>query len=168
MLELRHRRARVLEVRIRHRRVLAHDVHAADLAVVGRVHDLDHGQARLAVELGAPELLESGAGLGVVHSLIVGIHHRDQARVRRPLHVVLPAQRVQPGAGAADLAGHQRERDQAAGVVRAVDVLRDAHAPEDHRAFGGGVGARHLADRLRGNAADRRHLLGREVLRVLF
>ena len=41
----------MLEIRIRHRRVLAHDVHAADLAVVGGVDDLDHGEAGLRVEL---------------------------------------------------------------------------------------------------------------------
>ena len=45
----------------------------------------------------------------------------------------LAAQRMQPGAGPADLAGQHRQRDQAARVVGAVDVLRDAHAPQDHR-----------------------------------
>ena len=65
--------------------------------------------------------------------LVVGIDHRDQAGVGGALDVVLPAQRMQAGAGPADLAGDQRQRDQAARVVGAVDVLRDAHAPEDHR-----------------------------------
>jgi hypothetical protein len=39
------------------------------------------------------------------------------------LHVVLAAQRMQAAAGLADLAGHQAQRDQAARVVGAVDVL---------------------------------------------
>jgi hypothetical protein len=69
----------------------------------------------------------------VADALVVGQHHRDQAGVGRALHVVLPAQRMQPGAGAADLAGHQRQRDQAARVVGAVHMLADAHAPQDHR-----------------------------------
>ena len=84
--------------------------------------------------------------LRVVDALVVGVHHRDQAGVGRALHVVLAAQRVQAGARAADLAGHQRQRDQAARVVGAVHVLADAHAPQDHRALAGGVQARHLAD----------------------
>ena len=95
---------------------------------------------------------------------VVGIEHRNQPDVRRALHVVLAAQRVQPGAGTADLAGHQRERDQAARVVGAVDVLRDAHPPEDDGGGRGGVFARDGADGRRVDAADRRHLLRREGL----
>ena len=49
-LELRERRARVAHVGIRHRRVLAHHVHATDLARVNGVHDLDDGEAGLGVE----------------------------------------------------------------------------------------------------------------------
>ncbi len=99
------------------------------------LHDLDDRQAGLRIERRAPELLEARARLRVVDALVIRKHHRDQARVRRALHVVLPAQRMQPGARASDLAGHQAERDQAARVVGAVHVLRDAHAPQDHRAF---------------------------------
>ena len=45
-------------------------------------------------------------------------------------------------------------------------VLRHAHAPEDDRAFGTGVGTRDVTQGLHIDAADRRHLLGREVLDV--
>ena len=107
------------------------------------------------------------ARLGRVHALVVGIEHRDQPRIRRALHVVLPAQRMQPRAGLADLAGRERQRDQAAGVVGAVHVLRDAHAPEDHRRLRRRVEPRDLADRLRVDAADRRHRFRRELLHVL-
>jgi hypothetical protein len=69
---------------------------------------------------------------------------------------------MQAGAGTADLAGDQRQRDQAAGVVGAVDVLADAHAPEDHRRSAVRVGAGHVAQRVGRDAADRRHRLGRE------
>ncbi len=103
---------------------------------------------------------------GVLHRLVVGEEHRDEPGVGGALHVVLAAQRMQAGAGAADLAGDQRQRDQAARIVGAVGVLRDAHAPEDDGAFRARIGARHVAQRLGVDAADRRHLLRREVLDV--
>ena len=111
----------------------------------------------------APELLVHAADGRVLHRLVVGEHHRDQAGVGGALHVVLAAQRMQAGAGPADLAGDERQRDQAARVVGAVRVLRDAHAPEDERALGAGVEPRHLADGGGGDAAHRLHLLRREV-----
>ena len=58
MIELGQRLARVLQIGIRHRGVLALDIHAGDLAGVDRVHDLDHGQAAHRIELLLPELLE--------------------------------------------------------------------------------------------------------------
>ena len=94
--------------------------------------------------------LEFRADLRVLDRLVVGVDHRDQAGIGGALHVVLAAQRMQPGAGPADLAGDQRQRDQAARVVGAVDVLRDAHAPEDDRRLGAGV------ERARRRAGSRR------------
>ena len=61
MLEMRERAARVVEVGVRHRGVLAHDVHALDLVGVHRVHDLDHGLAALGIERHAPGRLVLGA-----------------------------------------------------------------------------------------------------------
>ena len=84
MVELRQRRAGVGEVGVRHGRVLAGDIHAADPALVDRVHDLDHGQPRLrreAVRRQAPDLLGKGAGRIVAHGAVVGQHHRDEAGV---------------------------------------------------------------------------------------
>ena len=101
---------------------------------------------------------------GIFDRLVVGEEHRDQPGVGSALHVVLAAQRMQAGAGPADLAGDQRQRDQAARIVGAVGVLRDAHAPEDDGAFGACVGARHFAQCCRLDAADRLHLLRREIL----
>jgi len=74
---------------------------------------------------------------------------------------------MQARAGPADLAANERERDQAARIVGAVGVLGDAHAPEDDRAFGAREGARHVAQHVRLDAADRRHLLGGERLHGL-
>ena len=166
MLEMRERAARVVEIGVGHRRVLAHDVHALDLVGVHGVHDLDHGLAALRIELLAPGLFVFGDLLRVLHRLVVGEEHRDEAGVGGALHVVLAAQRMQAGAGTADLAADQRQRDQAARIVGAVGVLRHAHAPEDDGAFGARIGARHFAQRVGGNAADRRHFLRREVLDV--
>ena len=157
MIERGERLAGVIDVRIGHRRVFAHDVHAADLVLLGGVHDLDDGEARIRIELRVPQLLEPLPRSGRAHALIVRIEHRNQSRVRRALHVVLSAQRMQSRAGLADLAGRERQRDQAARVVGAVNVLRNAHAPEDHRALRRRVQPGDLADRLRVDAADRRH-----------
>ncbi len=44
MIEFCQRLARMLQVGIRHRGVLALDIHAGDFAGVDRVHDLDHGE----------------------------------------------------------------------------------------------------------------------------
>ena len=100
------------------------------------------------IELDAPGLLVLAADIRVLDRLVVGEEHRDQAGVGSALHVVLAAQRMQPGAGPADLAGDQRQRDQAARIVGAVGVLRHAHAPEDDRAFGARISARHFAQRV--------------------
>ena len=74
---------------------------------------------------------------------------------------------MQTRARPADLSCRERERDETPRVVGAVHVLRDAHAPEDHRARRGGIETRDLADRLRVDAADGRHRFGRELPHVL-
>ena len=74
---------------------------------------------------------------------------------------------MQSRAGLADLAGRERQRDQAARIVGAVNVLGDAHAPEDDRRLRCRVQPRDFADGLRVDAADRRHQLRRELLHVL-
>ncbi len=122
---------------------------------------------RLRIELLAPGLFVFGDLLRILHRLVVGEEHRNEAGVGGALHVVLAAQRMQAGAGTADLAADQRQRDQTARIVGAVGVLRHAHAPEDDGAFGARVGARDFAQRVGGDAADRLHLLRREILDVL-
>ena len=124
-------------------------------------HDLDHGEAGLRIELGVPVGREVGAPLGIGHRLVVREHHRDETGVGGALDVVLPAQRMQTGAGAAHLAGDQRQRDQAARIVGAVDMLGDAHAPEDDRRLGASVEAGDLAQHVGLDAADGPHLLRR-------
>jgi len=157
------RLARMLDIGIRHRRVLTHDVHALDLVAMHRVHDLDHGQPALVVERGLPQRLEFRLDLRALDRLVIGIDHRDQPGIGGALDIVLAAQWVEPGARAPDLPGDQRQGDQAARIVGAVDMLRDAHAPEDDRRLGAGVGARDIAQRRGVDAADRRHLFRRIV-----
>src|SRR5260370_11375611 len=97
-----------------------------------RADYLGDREAALGVQvLGAPGLLEPGADVRVIRLLVVRVEHRDQAHVGRALHVVLPAQRVQPAPWPADVPGDRAHRDQAAGVVGARRVLPDAHPPHD-------------------------------------
>src|SRR6478672_2073922 len=100
----------------------------------------------------------------LVNRLIVGIEHRDQARVGRPLHVVLPAQRVQPAARPADVAGDRAQRDQAAGVVCAGGVLRDPHAPVHDGRVRLSPDLRDIAQHGRRDPADLSCALGRVLL----
>ncbi len=159
-VELGERLAGVVEIRVGHRRVLAHDVHAANPSLVDGIHDLHHGETGLRIEVrDAPEFLELRPDLGAVDALVIRVDHRDETGVGSALDVVLSAQRMQPRAGTTDLSGHERERDQAARVVRAMHVLRHAHAPQDHRRLRGREQPRHLLDGLRRNAAHRRHRL---------
>ena len=113
----------MVEVGVGHRGVLAHDVESLDVALVHLFGDLHHREARVGVERHAPKLLEELLGFWVAHGLVVREDHRDQPHVGRALHVVLAAQGVQSGSGTPDLPRHQREGDEAAGVVSAVDVL---------------------------------------------
>ncbi len=131
------------------------------------IHDLDDGEAALRVEARVPKVLEEGAHVRVLDRPVVGEEHRDQPGVGGALHVVLAAQRMESGALPSDLARQEGERDEATGVVGAVHVLADAHAPEDDRSLGARIEARHLAQRLGRDAADGGHLVGREILHVV-
>ena len=71
----------LVHVGVGQERVLAHHVHALDLAVQCRADDLGDGQPRVRVELRFPGRLELGAGGVTGDPLVVGIHHRDQPRV---------------------------------------------------------------------------------------
>ena len=128
-----------------------------------RLDDLGDGQPALRIQGGAPGLLEPQPGLLRVDALVVGVEHRDQPGVRRALHVVLPAQRVQPGARPSHVAGDRAQRDEAAGVVGAGGVLGDPHPPVDDRGARLAPGAGDLADGVRVHAGDLRGPLGRVV-----
>ena len=69
---------------------------------------------------------------------------------------------MEAGPGPAYLPGEHRQRDEAACVVGAVYVLRDAHAPQDHRGTRLGEEPRHGANDRSVDAADGRHCLRAE------
>ena len=50
VIERGERFARVIDIRIGHRGVFAHDVHAANLVLLRGVHDLDDGESRIRIE----------------------------------------------------------------------------------------------------------------------
>ena len=77
---------------------------------------------------------------------------------------------MQAGAGTADLTGDQRQRDQAACIVGAVDMLADTHSPKDDGGFRASVHPRHFPQGLGRDAANRGHSLRRELgdLRLQF
>ena len=169
-VELRQRLTCMIRIGIAHRGILAHDVHAFDIAGEDVFDDLDYRQAGLIVELvdrHVPGFREALDGLGVIDALIVRIHHGNESGVRSALHVVLSAQRVQPRSRSADLSRHQGQRDETAGIVGAVNVLTDPHAPENHGARAGCIQPRDFANGIRGNAANRRHQVRTVALHVL-
>ena len=71
----------------------------------------------------------------------------NRAHVAAALHVVLAAQRDQPGSVAADMSRQEREVDDREHVVDRVVMFGDPKRPAHLRASGAGVGVRELADR---------------------
>ena len=161
--------AGMLNVGVRHRRVFAQHIHAANIAVMYRIHDLGHGETLLRRKiLRFPHIRKGRAHTIIHHRLIIRQEHRYQPGIRRALHIVLTTQRMQPGAGATHLARHQRQRNQAARIVSPVNVLRHTHPPENHTRFCARKGPRHVAQGFRVDAADFCHLLRREISQVFF
>ena len=115
--------AGMVQVRVGHGRIFAHDVHAFEGAFMNGSHDFHHGQARPGVECGTPEIFIKRACHWVADRPIVGKDHGNQACIRGALHVVLATQRVKARAGFAYLTGEQGQGDQASRIVCAVNVL---------------------------------------------
>ena len=65
-----------------------------------------------------------------------------------------------------DMAAHQRQRNQTARIIGAVNMLGNAHAPENHPRLRARKKPRNLADLIRRNAADAFHRLGAEILQM--
>ena len=131
------------------------------------MHDLYHGQSGLRIQHRPPGRFKFLKRKRIIHALVVGQHHWYQACVGGPLYIILPAQWMQAGSRPADLTTQQTQTDQAARIIRAMDMLRDAHAPENNGVLCLRIQTRHLANFLRGYATHRRHALGRIVHHIL-
>ena len=126
--------AGMVQIRVTHRGVFTHNVHATHLVWVTvrrkcLVHDFHHRVARLVVQLGLPKIFKPRMHALVGDALVIGEHHRNQSSITGALHIVLPTQRVQARAGFANLSRHRDQGNQTARIVGAVDVLAHAHAP---------------------------------------
>ncbi len=147
--------ARVLDVGLGLRRVLADHVERAQLAALHALEHLRQVPAVARDDLAAPGGLEAGARLGVALDVLEARQLvRDRAHVAAALHVVLAAQRVEARAPAADVAAEQGEVDQREHVVDADVVLGDAERPADHRPVGTREGVRGVADHVGRHAGD--------------
>ena len=167
-VELREGLAHLVDVRIREEGILAHDVHAFDAALEGGVHDLHHREARVRGQLLPPGFFEFLADGWVLNGLVIGVDHGDQAGIAGALHVVLAAQGMQPGACFAHVPRHQGQGDEAAGIVGAVGMLGDAHAPVDDGVLRRAEGLGDQANRFGVHAADLCDAFGRVVRHARF
>ena len=154
----------MIDVGLRLGRVLADHEQPSELAARHGLEHLGEVPAVLGRDRGAPRGLELGPGHRVLDVLEAGQLGREGAHVAAALHVVLPAQRVEPGAPPADVPAEQRQVDEGEHVVDTVVVLGDAERPADLRPVGAGVGMGELADRLDGNSGDLRAALERPLL----
>ncbi|MCY1408054.1 hypothetical protein D9M71_233710 [compost metagenome] len=132
----------VVLVGVGEHRLLAHDHQRLEVAGQRRRGHAQRSQPRRLRHRHAPGLGELGLHLAAVGRLIAGIDVGQTAHVAGALHVVLPAQRVDAGAGTADLAAHQGQVGDRHHVVGAALELGDAHAVGDE----GGLG---VTDRIR-------------------
>ena len=109
--------------------------------------------------------LEPGPGLRVgLDVLEPGQLVGDGPHVAAALHVVLAAQRDQPGPVPAHMPGEQGQVDEGEDVVGGVVVLGDAEGPADLRPIGAGVVVRQPADEVGGHAGVALGTLQRVVL----
>ena len=143
-------------------RVLAHDVHAADPALL--LHDLSDHQPlveREGLRGHPPNLGVVRADRRVFNRPIVGVHERDRAHVGGALHVVLATHRHHRRTPAADHAAGEHEIEERCDQVGAVGVLRESHRPQGAGLGTVGIDLRRPPDALCRNAGDLRRHLGR-------
>jgi len=97
----------VLDVRIGHRRVLGHDIHA-QIVPGAHVHDSDHRQRRRRIE-SAPHSASNSRAPPARPRAGSRIHHRDRPLSESPARC-LPAQRMESRCRTTDLAGRMTAR----------------------------------------------------------
>ena len=139
----------MLGVRIGLQDVLALDVDALERAFDGGVQHVGDAQARLVVELHAPQALIDVARRVARDVAVARQFMRERAHVAGALHVVLAAQRVHADARPADIAGRHGEVGDGHDGGRALAVLGDAEAVIDRAVAARGIEPRRAADFLR-------------------
>ena len=128
-----------------------------------RINDLDNSQAFDRIKRAPPEIFHLAADVTIFNRTVVREEHRNQTGIRCALHVVLTAQRMQSRTLAPNMAGDQGQRNQTAGIVSTMRVLRDAHAPENDRPFRRRIKARNRFQRVGINTTDLGHFFRRKV-----
>ena len=73
---------------------------------------------------------------------------------------------MQPRTRPAHMPGHERQADQAARIVCAMNMLRHTHAPENHPCLAAGKYPRHIAQGFSVNAADIGHFFWAEAFEM--
>ena len=126
-----------------------------------RIHHLHQVQSFGFWQRCAPDVLEQCAPF--IERNHAGEVVRLAAHVRGALHVVLSAQRIHAAARFAEVAGEQREIDQAHHAFRALLVLGHAEAVKAHRGFRRRVKSRGAADEVSVDAANLCHFLRRKL-----
>ena len=69
--------ASMMLVGVRHCWVFAHNIHGANLVRVDRIHDFDHGQSFLGVQILAPKLAIPALDLFAFYAFVVWVEHWD-------------------------------------------------------------------------------------------
>ena len=88
--------------------------------------------------------------------LIPGKECGQAADIRCPLHIVLPAQGVDPGTGLPDVAGRQREIHQRHHPMASPAMFGHAQAMHRHGAAACGISSRGFGDEMSGHAGQPR------------
>ena len=148
-VELAHGSKAHLRIGHRYRQVAAHADNGFRLSLADSPDRLDGAVAMLARRLEAERLLQ------VIEQL--GVGDLGDADGAIALHVRVAAQRADAGAFTADLTAHQHEVGKLLDDLRAVPVLRQAHAVAKDDVLGVGVdlrGAFHFAPRQPRTAFD--------------
>jgi hypothetical protein len=163
----REARRDVLGVRIGLQDVLALDVDALERAVDGGVEHVRDAQARLGVELDAPQALEDVAHFRQLDVPVARQFVRERAHVAGTLHVVLAAERVHADARTADIAGQPWRGWRSPSPWSNPGSARSRRGRNRSRHCRPGIETRRAADFLRRHAGEgfgrfRRMALGRK------
>ncbi len=113
--QMRHMPARLVQIRLGHHRVFAHDIQRPNAAFVCVAEDLGGGEAQLAREtarLDVPGVLPLCGVVFIIHTHVAGIMERHGAHIAGALHVVLTAQRIQSRAFPPDMPGEKCQMDE--------------------------------------------------------